>query len=228
MSRRRAIFLDRDGVINANRPDHVKSWDEFVFLPRALDALRLLAGSEFVIVAVLGAGLLLLRRNRASFAPRVYGTVAASILLAVACEFSFTLYFDVFGLWNLLGHFFKIASFVAVYLALVHTGIVDPYRTVFRELTEANRRLTEEVEAHTRTGEAKDAAIAKLTAANEEINVLRGIIPLCAHCGKIRDDRGAWSRIEAYLREHSGTRFSHGICPDCLRKNYPTGGREPV
>ncbi len=50
MTRRRAIFLDRDGVINVNRPDHIKSWDEFVFLPRALDALRRLAASEFVIV----------------------------------------------------------------------------------------------------------------------------------------------------------------------------------
>jgi D-glycero-D-manno-heptose 1,7-bisphosphate phosphatase len=46
----RAIFLDRDGVINVNRPDHIKAWDEFVFLPRALEALRRLAASEFVIV----------------------------------------------------------------------------------------------------------------------------------------------------------------------------------
>lgn len=52
MSQRRAIFLDRDGVINYNRPDHVKAWDEFVFLPRSLDALRRLAASDFVIVVV--------------------------------------------------------------------------------------------------------------------------------------------------------------------------------
>ena len=50
MTQRRAIFLDRDGVINANRPDHVKSWDEFVFLPRALDALRQIAASDFVVL----------------------------------------------------------------------------------------------------------------------------------------------------------------------------------
>ncbi len=49
---RRAIFLDRDGVINVNRPDHVKSWDEFIFLPRALDALRQIASSEFAIVVI--------------------------------------------------------------------------------------------------------------------------------------------------------------------------------
>src|SRR5512146_1859854 len=52
MTKRRAIFLDRDGVINHNRPDHVKSWDEFVFLPRALDALKHLAAMDFVTIVV--------------------------------------------------------------------------------------------------------------------------------------------------------------------------------
>jgi D-glycero-D-manno-heptose 1,7-bisphosphate phosphatase len=50
MNQRRAIFLDRDGVINVNRPDHVKSWDEFIFLPGALTALRQIATSDFVAV----------------------------------------------------------------------------------------------------------------------------------------------------------------------------------
>lgn len=50
MSQRRAVFLDRDGVINVNRSDHVKSWDEFVFLPRVFEALRQLAASPFAIV----------------------------------------------------------------------------------------------------------------------------------------------------------------------------------
>lgn len=63
MSSRRAIFLDRDGVINANRADHVKSWDEFVFLPGVLDALRQLATRDFVLVvttnqAAIGRGLM--------------------------------------------------------------------------------------------------------------------------------------------------------------------------
>lgn len=47
---RRAIFLDRDGVININRPDHIKTWDEFIFLPRAVDALRRIASSEFLAI----------------------------------------------------------------------------------------------------------------------------------------------------------------------------------
>lgn len=48
--RQRAVFLDRDGVINVNRPDHVKSWDEFVFLPHALTALAKLAASDFLVI----------------------------------------------------------------------------------------------------------------------------------------------------------------------------------
>jgi D-glycero-D-manno-heptose 1,7-bisphosphate phosphatase len=51
-TRRRAVFLDRDGVINENRQDYVKTWDEFVFLPGALDSLRLLAHSEFLVVII--------------------------------------------------------------------------------------------------------------------------------------------------------------------------------
>jgi len=60
---RRAIFLDRDGVINVNRADHVKTWDEFAFLPGALDALRQLAARDFALVvttnqAAIGRGLM--------------------------------------------------------------------------------------------------------------------------------------------------------------------------
>lgn len=63
MSQRRAIFLDRDGVICANRSDYVKTWDEFVFLPHSLEALRRLAASDFVIAvttnqSVVGRGLM--------------------------------------------------------------------------------------------------------------------------------------------------------------------------
>lgn len=52
MTHRRAIFLDRDGVLNVNRPDHVKTWNEFVFLPGALDALRQIAASDFVVLVM--------------------------------------------------------------------------------------------------------------------------------------------------------------------------------
>lgn len=61
----------------------------------------------------------------------------------------------------------------------------------------------------------------KLKEAYDEISTLRGIIPICASCKKIRDDKGYWNQIESYIKEHSEAEFSHSICPDCLKKLYP-------
>lgn len=57
--------------------------------------------------------------------------------------------------------------------------------------------------------------------AEEEIKRLKGILPICASCKKIRDDKGYWNQIEAYIREHSEAEFSHGICPECAKRLYP-------
>jgi hypothetical protein len=54
-----------------------------------------------------------------------------------------------------------------------------------------------------------------------EIKTLRGLIPMCAQCKSIRDDKGYWKQIELYLEEHSEAEFSHGLCPDCLKQLYP-------
>ena len=54
-----------------------------------------------------------------------------------------------------------------------------------------------------------------------QIKVLSGLLPICASCKNVRDDRGYWNRIEVYIREHSEAEFTHGLCPACLRKLYP-------
>jgi hypothetical protein len=54
------------------------------------------------------------------------------------------------------------------------------------------------------------------------IKELSGLLPICARCKKIRDDRGYWSQIEAYIRHHSDAHFSHGICPECADTLYST------
>lgn len=54
-----------------------------------------------------------------------------------------------------------------------------------------------------------------------EIEMLRGLIPICASCKKVRDDSGFWESIESYLADHIDAEFSHSICPDCLKKLYP-------
>lgn len=61
----------------------------------------------------------------------------------------------------------------------------------------------------------------ELRKALSEIKQLRGIIPICASCKKIKNDKGLWQRVEAYLHEHADAELSHGFCPDCLNKLYP-------
>jgi len=60
----------------------------------------------------------------------------------------------------------------------------------------------------------------------ENVKTLKGLIPICASCKKIRDDSGYWGQIEAYIAEHSDAEFSHGICPDCAKKIYPNYYKE--
>lgn len=67
----------------------------------------------------------------------------------------------------------------------------------------------------------RDNALLELEKALSEIKVLRGILPICSNCKKIRDDEGYWNRIEQYIMEHSEAEFTHSICPDCTKKLYP-------
>jgi membrane protein CcdC involved in cytochrome C biogenesis len=61
----------------------------------------------------------------------------------------------------------------------------------------------------------------KLQKALDEIKTLSGMIPICASCKKIRDDKGYWRAVEHYIEEHTTAEFTHGICPDCAAKLYP-------
>jgi PAS domain S-box-containing protein len=67
----------------------------------------------------------------------------------------------------------------------------------------------------------RERLIGELKAALADVKTLRGLLPICAHCKKIRDDRGYWNRIETFIRERSDAEFTHGICPDCARKFFP-------
>jgi hypothetical protein len=60
-----------------------------------------------------------------------------------------------------------------------------------------------------------------LQTALENIKTLHGLLPICSHCKKIRDDSGYWEQIESYVKNHSEAEFTHGICPDCIKKYFP-------
>jgi len=57
--------------------------------------------------------------------------------------------------------------------------------------------------------------------AQQRVKILSGLLPICANCKKIRDDKGYWNQIESYLVKHSAAELSHGICPECAKKLYP-------
>ncbi len=61
----------------------------------------------------------------------------------------------------------------------------------------------------------------ELRKANDNIKSLKSLLPVCASCKKIRDDRGYWNQIESYIKTHTEADFSHGLCPECTKKLYP-------
>jgi hypothetical protein len=53
------------------------------------------------------------------------------------------------------------------------------------------------------------------------VDTLRGILPLCSFCKKVRDDKGYWEQVDVYISKHSQADFSHSVCPECMEKYYP-------
>lgn len=89
-------------------------------------------------------------------------------------------------------------------------GNISHYKGIIEDITK--RKLAEDalrLEKH------------KLEEALKKVKTLSGMLPICAACKKIRDDKGYWKQIEAYFRSHSEVEFSHGICPECATKLYP-------
>jgi PAS domain S-box-containing protein len=66
----------------------------------------------------------------------------------------------------------------------------------------------------------RDKLIGELQSALENVKTLQGLLPICANCKKIRDDKGFWNQVEGYIQEHTNAIFSHAICPDCYEKLY--------
>ncbi|MDA8082168.1 MAG: response regulator [Nitrospiraceae bacterium] len=69
-----------------------------------------------------------------------------------------------------------------------------------------------------KTEAEREELIAELKEALDRVNLLSGMLPICASCKKIRDDRGYWNQIESYITEHSKAIFSHCLCPECAEK----------
>ncbi|MBI9084847.1 MAG: PAS domain-containing protein [Desulfobacterales bacterium] len=81
--------------------------------------------------------------------------------------------------------------------------------------------IIHDISKRKRTEEQKDRLVSDLQKALSEVKTLRGFLPICSNCKKIRDDKGYWNQIESYIRDRSDAEFSHGICPECAKKLYP-------
>ena len=67
---------------------------------------------------------------------------------------------------------------------------------------------------------------AQLEATSEKIRTLATLIPICSHCRKVRNEDRHWSTLERLVQAKTGSRFTHGICPDCVREHYPDAAEE--
>lgn len=91
-------------------------------------------------------------------------------------------------------------------------GAVDYVTKPFQQA-----ELCARVQTHLALKQTRDA----LQDALNQVKRLSGLLPICANCKKIRDDRGYWKEIEHYIEEHSEALFTHGICPECWQRLYP-------
>ena len=86
------------------------------------------------------------------------------------------------------------------------------------------RAAVNDITEQKRAEEERQLLISKLTDALSQIKKLSGLLPICQHCKKVRDDKGYWNQIESYIKDHSEAEFSHSICRECAKKYYPDMG----
>lgn len=177
--------------------------------------------SEYIICLILASSVFLLHKYRNRFEPSIYRVLMLSILCTITSELAFTFYVSNYGLSNLVGHYFKLFSFYLIYKAIIKTGIQSPAEIIFKELDASNKSLNKEIKARIRSEKKQEMLIKELRSALAEVKTLSGLLPICSHCKKIRDDKGYWNRIETYIQDRSEAEFSHSICEECAKKFYP-------
>jgi hypothetical protein len=134
---------------------------------------------------------LLLSLGIATMAIRRFITLVMAFTDPTAHAFAFLYSYELIGLLGSLAMLLGVLAIKPVFLRIQHAE-------------QEQRALSE-----------------RLQEALHNIRVLNGLLPICANCKKIRDDRGYWQQIETYISTRTDTTFSHGICPDCMKKLYP-------
>ncbi len=92
---------------------------------------------------------------------------------------------------------------------------------LFRNLSLSRRREYIRLFNEQHLNRELQQTVDQLRHARQEVKTLQGLIPICSNCKRIRDDKGGWNRLEAYIQDHSEAKFSHGLCPKCIEELYP-------
>jgi len=104
-------------------------------------------------------------------------------------------------------------------------GAVDYVTKPFNSI-ELLARVTTQLELK-KAWDMQKNLVEKLQTALDEVKQLSGLLPICCHCKKIRDDKGYWNQVEGYISTHSEAEFSHCICPECMKEHYPDIKEQP-
>lgn len=81
-------------------------------------------------------------------------------------------------------------------------------------------KTLKEIEERKQAEEGRKKLIKELQEALDKVKMLSGLLPICVNCKKIRDDKGYWNNLEAYIENHTEALFTHGLCADCLDELY--------
>ncbi len=183
-------------------------------------------GHDHTIIAIVVALAVLFQFIAALSALRLIpltGKKAAWLLIAVAIALMTARRFE--SLVNLLvpgvhrepDVSFEVTGLVISIFMMAGISLIRP---VFEELASSRKDLATMNEELSKLSEEQKTLIARLQDALANVKTLRGLLPICASCKKVRDDKGYWHQVEVYVRDRSDAEFTHGICPECATKYF--------
>lgn len=160
--------------------------------------------------------------------PAIYVGVDAILFTLVYYQFlsnrlDFTVFACLFmGFGSVVvGYFYlklPLTEFIGSFLFLIPLNFLGV--SMLRAINRTRRGAYLALMASQRDNQEKEQLIARLHGALGQVKTLEGLIPICAKCHKIRDDKGLWERIEKYIQDRTEAHFSHSLCPDCAKGLY--------
>lgn len=207
---------------NLRLPDPSMTWLQ-IFYAGIVNVVVLYALPEmrpmvlmFFIPAFSFGMLRLPRRSYFSLAAWVMSFYGVILVLESAKRPDFDINYEIF-LYSVFGIILTWFAFFGGFISDIRRRLKSQANTIQK----ANEEIRIEIEERKKAQIEKDRLIVELQDALSKVKTLSGLLPICSACKKIRDDKGYWNQIEAYISNYSDAEFSHSICPDCAQKLYP-------